>query len=86
MGFAVIEENHQRTGDLAQQMPEECHYFFALNVVLIQLAVQRTMKSFRADSDAGDGRDTIVMIPMMKNRSLALAYRAPSLANRGNQE
>jgi hypothetical protein len=79
MGFAVIEEHYQMTGNLAQQMLEECYYFFAFDVVLIQLAVQRTMKSFRADSDAGDSGDTIVTIPMMKNRRLA--YRAPGFAD-----
>jgi len=49
MGFAIIQKHDQMAGYLTQQMAEEYHHFFALNIVLIQLAVQRTMEAFRAD-------------------------------------
>lgn len=84
MGFAVIEKHDQTAGYLTQQMAEEYHHFLSLDVVLIQLAVQRTMEAFRADGDSGDGGDTIMTIPMMNNRGLA--YRAPRLTNRRDQE
>ncbi len=64
---------------MTQEMAEEDHDFFALEVVLIQVAVQRTVEAFRTDGDAREGGDAIVTIPMMKNRGLS--YRAPGLAN-----
>ena len=63
---------------------EKYHHFFALDVVFIQSAVQRTMKAFCADGDTGDGRNAIVTITMVKDR--CLPHRAPCFANRGNQE
>jgi len=84
MRLAVIQQNDQVAGYLTQQMAEEEGHFFALNIVLIQMAVQRTMKALRADGDAGDGGDTIVTISMMNNRSLS--DWAPCLANGRNQE
>src|SRR4030065_1039956 len=65
-------------------MAEECGHFFVLNVVFIELAVERTMKTFRADGDASDGRDAVVTIPMMQNRRLP--HRAPGFADRRDQE
>ena len=35
MGFAVIEKHYEMTRYLTQQMAEEYHHFFALDVVLI---------------------------------------------------
>ncbi len=84
MGRAVIQQDDQMPGYLTQQMTEEHHHFLALDSVFIQLAVQRTMKAFRADRNAGDGRNAIVTTPMMNNG--CLPNRTPCFANRGNQE
>lgn len=42
------------------------------------------MKAFWADGDAGDGRDAVVIIPMMQNR--CLPHRTPGFADRRDQE
>ncbi len=62
---------------------ERCH-FFALDIVLIELAVQCTMEAFRTDSDTRDGRDPIMTIPMNQDR--CLSHRTPGLTDRGDQE
>src|SRR5574340_1656017 len=65
-------------------MPEEFSYFFTLDIVFVQLAVQRAMEPLRTDGYAGDGRDAVVLISVLKYRGLA--YRTPRLTNGGNQE
>lgn len=65
-------------------MAEEHSHFFVLDIILVQLAVERTMEAFGTDGDAGDGRDAVVTIPMVQNRRLS--YRAPGFADRRGQE
>ena len=65
-------------------MAEERGHFFALDIVLIQLAVERTVEAFGADGDAGDGRDAVMGIPMMQDGRLP--YRTPGFTDRRNQE
>jgi len=84
MSLAVIQQNDQMAADLMQQMTEEGRHFFALDIVRIELAVQRTMKALRTDGDAGDGRDAVVPIPMMQDG--CLSHGAPGLTDRRDQE
>ncbi len=84
MNLAIVQQNDQMAVDLMQQVAEKCGHFFAVDVLLIQLAVQRTMEALRADGDAGDGRDAVVSIPMTYNR--CLSHGAPRLADRRDQE
>src|SRR3989344_461825 len=42
------------------------------------------METFGADGDAGDGRDSVVAIPMMHNRGLS--YGTPRLSDRRDQK
>jgi len=65
-------------------MAEKDGYFFVLDIVLIQLAVERTTKAFRAEGDTRDGRDPVMAITMRQNRGLP--YRAPGFADRRDQE
>jgi len=65
MRLAVIQQHDQMAGYLAQQMAEEEGHVVALNIVLIQVAVQRTMHALGADGNARDGGDPIVTIAMM---------------------
>ncbi len=64
MNLAIIQQNDQMALYLTQQVAEERCHFFALDIVLIQLAVQCTMEAFRADGDTRDGRDPVMTIPM----------------------
>jgi len=84
MNLAVIQQRDDRTRDLAQQMPEERRHFFALNVVLVQMAVERTMKAAGADRDARNGGEPIVAIAMRHDRRLS--HRAPGFLHRRDQE
>lgn len=84
MNPAIVQEHHEVTRDLAQQVAEEGRDFAALDVVLIEVTVQGAMAALRADGDARDGGDAVVRIPMAQERRLA--HRAPGLADRGDQE
>ena len=84
MDLTVVEQNDEMAMDLMQQVAEEHRHFFALDIVLIQLAVQRTMKALRADGDARDGRDAVVTVPMTHDRRLP--HRTPRLPDRRDQE
>ena len=57
--LAIVQENDQMAGHLAQQMPEKRRCLLPLDVALIQLAVQRTVEAAETDGDAGDSRDVI---------------------------
>jgi hypothetical protein len=81
---AVVQQHDEVAGDLAQQVTEKRRDLLALDIVLIQLAVQRTPEALGADGDARDGRDAVVRVPMADDRRLA--HRAPRLADRGDQE
>ena len=84
MNAAIVEQHDQGAGDLAQQLAEEGRDLVALDVVLVQLAVQRTMEALGADSDARDGRDAVVRVPVPHDGRLA--DRAPRLPDRRDQE
>ena len=81
MDGAVVQQNDQTAADLAQQMAEERQHVFSLNVVLIQVAVQRTMEALGAHGDAGD---PVVTIPITQEGSLP--HRAPCFSDRWDQE
>lgn len=82
--FAVVQQNDQMSADLAQQMAQEPGDLFALNVVLVELAVKRTVKTPRTDRDTGDGRYTVMTLPVTNDR--CLSDRAPGLADSRNQQ
>ena len=84
MNAAIVQQHDEVAGDLAQQGAEEGRDLVALDVVLIQLAVQRAMDALRADGDARDGRDAVVRVPVAHDRRVP--HRPPRLADRGDQE
>lgn len=84
MNLAIIEEDNQMASYLPQELAEERCHFFAMNIVLVELAVQGKMEAFGTDGNTRDRRDTIVTIPMKHDRGLS--HRAPGLADRRNQE
>ena len=69
---------------LSQELAEERRHFFSLDIVLIELAVQCTMETFRTDSNTRDRRDPVVRIPMKHDR--CLSHRTPGLMDRRDQE
>ena len=81
---AIVQQDDEVAGDLAQQMAEKRRDFLALDILLVQLAVQRTPEAFGADSDARDGRDAVVRVPVAHDRRLP--HRPPGLPDRGDQE
>src|SRR5512144_2542342 len=72
------------TMDLMQQMAEKRRHFLALNIILVELAVQGTMEAFWTDGDTRDGRDPVMAIAMKQDR--CLSYRTPGLPDRRDQE
>lgn len=84
MDPAIVQQHDEVAGDLAEEVAEERRDFCPLDVVLIQLAVERAMAALRADGEPRDGRDTVVGIPVPQERRLP--HRAPGLADRGEQE
>ena len=82
--FAVVQQDNQMTPDLTQEMAQEEGHLIALNVVFVKLAVQRTMEAPGADSDTGNGGDSVVTIAVTHDRRLS--HGTPSLADRRNQE
>jgi len=84
MDRAVVQQHDQMTTDLTQEMPQEDGHLFALNVVFVELAVQRAMESPGADGDAGDSGDPVVGIPVMHDGGLS--DRTPRLAHGRDQE
>ena len=84
MGRAVIQQGDHMAGYLTQQMAKKDRHFFALNVVFVELEVQRTMEAFRTDLNAGYGGNAFVTMPMVKD--WCMSYRTPCFADRGNQE
>lgn len=81
---AIVQQHDEVAGDLAQQVAEEGRDLLALDIVLVQLAVQRTPEALGADGDARDGRDAVVRVPVAHDRRLP--HRPPRLADRGDQE
>ena len=84
MSPAIVQQSDQMSPYLTQQIAKEYCHFFALNIVLVELAVQCAMEAFRADGDTRDGRDPVMAIPMEQDR--CLSHRTPGLTNRRDQE
>ncbi len=84
MNLPIVEQNDQMAWYLMQQVAKERGNFFPLNIILVKLTVQSTMEPFRADGNTGNGRDSVMAIPVKQERSLP--HRRPSLSNRGDQE
>lgn len=84
MGIEIIQQNDQVAADLAQQMAEERRDFFALDVILVKMAVKRASITLMTNSNPRNCRDAVVTIPMTDDRRLA--HRTPCLSDRGNQQ
>lgn len=84
MDLAVVQQNDEMAGNLAQQMTKEEGDFFALDIVLIELTVEGAVKPFWTHRNAGDGRDTVMAIMIRQERSLA--HRTPRATHGGNQQ
>jgi hypothetical protein len=70
--------------DLTQQVAEEHGHLLALNVVLVQMTIQGTVKALRAHGDARDRRDPVMAVAVLHNRGFPNGV--PRLANRRDQE
>jgi len=84
MDGAIVQQHDQMTTDLTQELAQEDGHLFALNVVLVEQAVQRAMEAPGADGDTGDRGDSVVAIPMMHDGGLS--DRTPRLAHGRDQE
>jgi hypothetical protein len=84
MDVAVVQQYDQMTTDVMQEMSQEDGHLVALNVVLVELAVQRAMEAPGADGDAGDGGDAVVTLAVTHEGGLSDG--APGLADGRDQE
>ena len=84
MNLPIIQQNDQMAWYLMQQVAKERCNFFALNIILVELAVESTMEPFRADGNTGDSRDPVMTVPMKHDR--CLSHRTPGLTDRRDQE
>ncbi len=84
MNAAIVEQHDEVARDLPQQGAEEERNLVALDIVLVELAVQRTAAAPGADGDTRDGGDAVVHVPVADDRGLA--HRAPRLPDGGDQE
>jgi len=77
---AVVQQDDQMPAEVAQEMAQEDGHFFALDGVLVEVAVQGTMEPLGTDGDAGDGGDSIVTLAVPDDGRLADG--TPGLADR----
>jgi hypothetical protein len=80
----VVQENDEMAGHLAKQMTKKESDFFALDIVLIELTVEGTVKPLGTHRDTGDGGDAVMAIMIRQDRGLA--HRTPSATDGGNQQ
>jgi hypothetical protein len=57
-------QDDQVPADLTEELPQEHDHLVALDVVLVEVAVQGTLEPPGADGNAGDGGDPIVTLAM----------------------
>lgn len=84
MDFAVVQQDDQMTRDLAQEMAQEGLHLVALNVVLVEQAVQGAMEAPGAHGDAGDRGDSLMTVAVA--HEWGLTDRTPGLADGGDQQ
>lgn len=84
MGIEIIQEDDQMAADLAQKMAEERRHFFPLDVLLIQMTVQRAPITLMTDGNPGNGRDAVMAITMTDDRRSP--HGAPCFPHRGDQK
>lgn len=84
MDRPVVQKDEDMAGDLAKQMPEERGELFALDVVLVELAVQRATEALRTYGDPRDGGDTVVAIAM--RNEWRPANRTPCFEHRRDEK
>lgn len=83
MNITIVQQNDEMAAHLAQQMAKEHGDFFALNVVLIEMTVQRAVEGLWTDGYAGYGGDAVMAIVIGQDGGLP--HRTPCLADSGNQ-
>lgn len=84
MDGAVVQDDEHVAADVAQQVAEEHDHGLALDVVVIQVAVEGAVEPPGADGEARDGGDPIAALAMPDEGRLT--DRTPRLAHRRNQE
>jgi len=84
VNLSVVEQSHDRSAQMAQDIPQEPANHVTVYIRVEQLTVQSQAASLRTDGNSGDRRDPVMAVDMaVKGR---LAARAPGLAHRGDQQ
>lgn len=84
MDGTVVQQHDQVAGNLRQEMAQEESDLLALDVVLVELAVQRAVETPRTDGDPRDGRDPVVTVTVPQD--WRLAYRTPGFEDGRDQK
>ena len=84
MDCAVVQQNHDMAVDLTQQKAKEHCDLLALDVVFVELAIQRAPEKFWTDCDSGYSGDTVMAVAVGHDRRLADG--TPRLMHRRDQE
>jgi hypothetical protein len=81
----VVQQNDDRTPEVAQQFAEEKTHFFLPDVVEVKQRVEAEVLSLGADRDSGDDGDFVpASLPMTLKGGAAL--RCPSPDHQGSQQ
>jgi hypothetical protein len=85
VGGGVVEQNDDRTVEVAEQLAEKSAHFFLADVVEEKQIVQTQVLSLRTDGDSRDDRDFVpASLAMTLNGGRAL--RRPSPDHQGGQQ
>jgi hypothetical protein len=81
----VVQQNDDRTPEVAQQLAEEATHFFLPDVVEVKQRVEAEVLPLGADRDSGDDGDFVpASLPMTLQGGAA--SRCPSLDHQGSQQ
>jgi hypothetical protein len=81
---ASIPEEHNRSGNLAQEIVKEDGYLYMGNVLSVEVQVEPEALSTKTDGDRRNGRDLVALKAMLDERCLSTGCPGP--ADVGNQE
>jgi len=85
VGGGVVQQNDDRTPEVAHQLAEKETHFFLPDVVEVKQKVEAQVLSPRTDRDSGDDGDFVsASLPMTLKGSAAL--RCPSPDHQGSQQ
>ena len=85
VGGRIVQNNHHRAPQVAQQTAEKHAHFFLPDIVEVELIIQTEALASRTDRDSGNDRNLVApSLPMIVNRSTALW--GPSFGYIRNQE